>query len=52
MGRHIKEGDVLYVNVPESHVRVLASEFKDALSDEELELLKEIGKIRRLSGRV
>jgi len=52
VGRHIKEGDVLYVNVPESHARVLASEFKDSLSDEELELLKEIGKIRRRSGRV
>jgi len=51
VGRHIKEGDILYVNVPESHARVLVSEFKDSLSEDEIELLKEIGKIRRRARR-
>lgn len=47
VGRHIKEGDVLYVNVPESHIRVLVSEFKSMLSDDELKLLKELGRVKR-----
>lgn len=51
VGRHIKEGDVLYVNVPESHVRVLVLEFKNMLSDDEVELLRELGEIKRKARR-
>ncbi len=51
VGRHIKEGDTLYVNVPEYHMRVLLSEFKDSLSEDEIELLEEISEIRRRARR-
>lgn len=47
VGRHIKEGDILYVNVPEEHVSVLLREFKDSLSEDEIILLKELSQIRR-----
>lgn len=47
VGRHIREGDVIYVDVPEQHIRILKSKFSEELSPEELELLNEIAKIKR-----
>jgi len=41
VGRQINEGDVLYVEVPSQHVRVLTSKFRDYLSPGELALLDE-----------
>ncbi|MGC8606408.1 MAG: translation initiation factor IF-2 [Vulcanisaeta sp.] len=49
VGRQIKEGDELYVDVPEEHVITLMTQFKDQLSEDELSLLREILKIRRSS---
>jgi len=45
VGRHINEGDVLYVSVPELHAKKLLSEFRGRLSPDELECLDEIVKI-------
>ncbi|HYU88770.1 MAG TPA: translation initiation factor IF-2 [Candidatus Bathyarchaeia archaeon] len=42
VGRQINEGDVLYVDVPVQHVRVLSSKFKDYLTPRELALLIEM----------
>jgi len=42
VGRQINEGDVLYVDVPLQHARVLSSKFKEYLSPGELALLSEM----------
>jgi len=42
VGRQILEGDVLYVDVPPQHARVLASKFKEHLTPGELVLLSEL----------
>ena len=42
VGRQINEGDVLYVEVPPQHARVLSSKFKEYLSPGELALLIEM----------
>src|SRR5438477_426889 len=42
VGRQINEGDVLYVEVPVQHARVLSSKFKDYPSPAELALLSEM----------
>ncbi len=47
VGRHIFEGDVLYVDVPPQHVRVLLTRFKDYLSPSETDLLKESAELGR-----
>jgi len=45
VGRHIDEGDVLYISVPESHARKLLSEFKERLNPDEIECLNELVEI-------
>ncbi len=45
VGRHIFEGDVLYVDVPPQHARVLATKFKDHISSRELALLDELASL-------
>ena len=40
-GRHINEGDTLYVRVPEAHARAMLTKFQARLSPEELEALNE-----------
>jgi len=42
VGRHIHEGDALYVAVPEQHVKLLLTKFKDALAPEEIDLLNKL----------
>ncbi len=49
VGRQIKEGDELYVDVPEEHAITLMTQFKDQLIEDEIALLKEILKIKRSS---
>ena len=51
VGRQIKEGDILYANVPEDDFKAL-KEFKKHLSDTEKDILKEIAKIKRASNPV
>lgn len=47
IGRHIKEGDILYVDVPEEHVRTLRDRFSSRLTERALETLKELVEIKR-----
>jgi translation initiation factor 5B len=49
VGRQVREGDELYVDVPEEHAITLMTQFKDHLTEDEIALLKEILKIRRAS---
>jgi translation initiation factor 5B len=41
VGRHINEGDVLTVSVPEDHARKLLANFKNELSSDEISSLEE-----------
>jgi translation initiation factor 5B len=45
VGRQIFEGDVLYVDVPAQHARVLSSKFRDYLKPSELALLEEVATV-------
>ncbi len=47
VGRHINEGDVVFVKVPENHVRALLTNFQTHLSSDELEALNELINIMR-----
>jgi translation initiation factor 5B len=46
-GRHIFEKDVLYTKIPEAHVRILSSTFKERLTEEERDALDEYVDIMR-----
>ncbi|MEX2680939.1 MAG: translation initiation factor IF-2 [Candidatus Sigynarchaeota archaeon] len=46
-GRQVKETDTLYIAVPESHVRVLRTKFRDDLRPDELEALLQYVEIMR-----
>ena len=53
VGRHVFEGDVLYVDVPPQHARVLTTKFKDHLSSHEVALLEELASLgKTVSGTV
>jgi translation initiation factor 5B len=47
VGKDFEEGDILYVDVPEKHYKILEREFKDKLSENEFETLNEILDINR-----
>jgi translation initiation factor 5B len=47
VGRQIKEGDVLYSNIPEKHAKVLETEILDSLSADEMETLDAFLEIKR-----
>ena len=47
VGRHINEGDVLYVNVPPEDRRKLLEKFRGKLTPEEVELLEELEEMMR-----
>ena len=40
VGRKIHEGDVLYVNIPEKHARIVELELKPKLAEDEREVLE------------
>ncbi|WP_295722706.1 translation initiation factor IF-2 [uncultured Methanobrevibacter sp.] len=46
-GKDFDEGDELYVDIPENHYKVLNREFKDKLSEDELQTLEEFLEIKR-----
>ena len=46
-GRHINEGDTLYVKVPEAHAKAMLTRFQDRLSPEELAALNEFVALMR-----
>ncbi len=47
VGRHIHEGDMLYVRVPEEHVRILLTRHQQHLNPEEIGTLQEYVEIMR-----
>jgi translation initiation factor 5B len=47
IGHDFDEGDILYVNVPEEHVRKLHSKFLKELSSDDIQTLKELSEIMR-----
>ena len=47
VGRQIKEEDVLYVNIPEKHAKILEHELYDSLSADEIETLDSFLEIKR-----
>ena len=47
VGRHINEGDILYTNVPASHAEKILTEYRDLISKDELEVLKEIMEVKK-----
>jgi translation initiation factor 5B len=47
VGRHINEGDVLYVKVPESHAKAMLTKFQTRLTHEELDALNNYVNIMR-----
>ncbi len=51
VGRQVDEGDYIYVDVPPDHIKIIKEKFADQLSKEEMELLDEIIKIKRLAGK-
>ncbi|MFC1486095.1 translation initiation factor IF-2 [Thermoproteota archaeon] len=48
VGRHIQEGEIFYVKVPEAHAKVLLTKFEDRLTSEEIEALNEYIQIMRI----
>ncbi|BAN90959.1 translation initiation factor IF-2 [Aeropyrum camini] len=50
IGRHASEGDILYTNVPAQHAYNILTEFKDLVSKDELDVLREIAEIKRKAG--
>lgn len=42
IGRHINEGDILYVKVPENHVKILLTKFQTRLSSDEIKIIEEL----------
>jgi translation initiation factor 5B len=47
MGRQIHEGDILYVNIPEKHARIVELELKPRLAEDEREVLENFLDIKR-----
>ena len=46
-GRNLDEGDVLLVDIPENHYKVLETEMKSDLSEDEIDILQETVDIKR-----
>ncbi len=47
VGRQVREGDTLYVDVPDDHLRTLLVDLREHLSPDELEVAREIADIKR-----
>ena len=50
IGRQVKPGEILYVDVPDKHIIALRKKFRDDLTQGELDVLDEITEIRRAAG--
>ncbi|MBC7117552.1 MAG: translation initiation factor IF-2 [Methanobacteriaceae archaeon] len=46
-GRNVHEGDILYVDIPEKHYRILIDKLKNDLTEDEYDTLQEIAEIKR-----
>ncbi|MEN2974219.1 MAG: translation initiation factor IF-2 [Candidatus Caldarchaeales archaeon] len=49
VGRHIREGEVLYISIPEQDARMLLKEYYDMLDEDSKKVLHEIVEIKRIS---
>ncbi len=49
IGRHVREGDVLYTDVPLYHARTMIMQLRHLLSEDEIEVLREILRIKAVS---
>ncbi|MHA1592340.1 MAG: translation initiation factor IF-2 [Candidatus Heimdallarchaeaceae archaeon] len=47
VGRQIREGDVLYIDVPEKHAVLLMKRYRDMITADDVEILEELAKIKR-----
>lgn len=47
VGRHIKEGDVLYVDIPEQDAKLLRKKYTDRLTESANEALRELVELKR-----
>ena len=47
VGRHIKERDLLYVDIPEKDAKLLRTKFANRLSESAQEALKELVELKR-----
>ena len=47
IGRQIKDDDTLYTDIPEYQLEILLEKFKEEIGEEEMELIREIKRIRR-----
>jgi len=47
VGRHINEGDILYVKMPENHAKAFLTKFQNRLAAEELDALNEVVNVIR-----
>ena len=47
VGRQIKEGDVLYIDVPEKHAVLLMMRYRDMITADDVKILEELAKIKR-----
>jgi len=47
VGRQVKEGDILYTDIPFSDAQLIAEELREVLSEEEFKVLEEIMAIKR-----
>ena len=46
-GRNLEEGDELYVDIPENHYKILETEMKSDLSEDEIDILQKTVDIKR-----
>ncbi len=49
VGRQIKEGDLLYVDIPKKHAKILEQELRDTIPEDERETLEAFLEIKRKS---
>ena len=47
VGRQIREGDVLYVDIPEKHAVLLMKKYRDMITADDAKILEELAKIKR-----
>ena len=47
VGRQIKEGDILYVDIPERHAVLLMRKYRDMITNEDATILEELAKIKK-----
>ncbi len=47
VGRHIKERDILFVDVPEKHAKLLREKYQGRLTASAVEVLRELTELKR-----